>query len=217
MALDVQIKKDVAFLNIIEDMEKFITLAADKLLIDMSNTVEYPALDVSGTFTNPNGVVAYSAQVLATPRTIALSGDCSGSVEFDGSGNVIITTTVSGGTPGAHTHLSVDITDATNLNEASKIVKRDTSGNFVANIITASLSGNASTATSAASATNVTTSINGKAITSIFESNGTTVKLATAATSATSATNADTVDNKHYSDIVTDINNISLINAIIFG
>jgi len=123
-------------------------------LIDMSNTVEYPALDVSGTFTNPNGVVAYSAQVLATPRTIALSGDCSGSVEFDGSGNVIITTTVSGGTPGAHTHLSVDITDATNVNEASKIVKRDASGNFAANIITANLVGNvtgtASNATRAA-------------------------------------------------------------------
>ena len=201
-------------------MEKFITLAADKLLIDMSNTVEYPALDVSGTFTNPNGVVAYSAQVLATPRTIALSGDCSGSVEFDGSGNVIITTTVSGGTPGPHTHLSVDITDATNLNEASKIVKRDASGNFVANIITAALSGNASTATLAAGATNVTTNINGHAISSIFESNGTTVKLATAAgsaTNATNATNADTLDSKHYSDIVSDINNISLINAIIFA
>jgi hypothetical protein len=217
MALDVQIKKDVAFLNVIEDMEKFITLAADKLLIDMSNSVEYPALDVSGTFTNPDGIIAHSAQVLATPRTITLSGDCSGSVEFDGSGNVTITTTVTGGTPTAHTHVTADITDATNLNEASKIVKRDASGNFTANIITAALSGNASTATLAAGATNVTTNINGHAISSIFESNGTTVKLATAAGSATNATNADTLDSKHYSDIVSDINNISLINAIIFA
>lgn len=48
----------------------------------------------------------------------------------------------------------------------------------------------AASATSADSATNVTTNINGKAITSIFESNGTTVKKATNADSATSATSA---------------------------
>lgn len=43
-------------------------------------------------------------------------------------------------------------------------------------------------------ATNVTTNINGKAISSIFESNGTTVKEATHATSANSATTATTAD-----------------------
>lgn len=53
----------------------------------------------------------------------------------------------------------------------------------------------ATTATTATNAGNVTTSINGKAITSIFETNGTTVKEAThaaSANSATSATNATT-------------------------
>lgn len=49
-----------------------------------------------------------------------------------------------------------------------------------------------STVGSADSATNVTTNINGKAITSIFETNGTTVKNATHATSADSATTAGT-------------------------
>lgn len=43
-------------------------------------------------------------------------------------------------------------------------------------------------------ATNVTTNINGKAISSIFESNGTTVKEATHATSANSATTATTAN-----------------------
>ena len=48
--------------------------------------------------------------------------------------------------------------------------------------------------TEAGKATNVTTNINGKAISSIFESNGTTVKEATHATSANSATTATTAN-----------------------
>jgi hypothetical protein len=46
-------------------------------------------------------------------------------------------------------------TDATSANTASAIVQRDASGNFSAGIITANLSGNASTATSATTATNI--------------------------------------------------------------
>jgi hypothetical protein len=45
--------------------------------------------------------------------------------------------------------------DATDANTASKVVARDASGNFSAGTITASLSGNASTATSATTATNL--------------------------------------------------------------
>ncbi len=51
--------------------------------------------------------------------------------------------------PSAHTHASSDITDATDNNTASTIVKRDSSGNFSAGTITATLNGNASTATNA--------------------------------------------------------------------
>ena len=47
--------------------------------------------------------------------------------------------------------------NATNANTASTIVARDASGNFSAGTITATLSGNASTATSATSATSATT------------------------------------------------------------
>lgn len=45
--------------------------------------------------------------------------------------------------------------DATSANTASKVVARDASGNFSAGTITATLSGNASTATSATTATNL--------------------------------------------------------------
>jgi hypothetical protein len=50
--------------------------------------------------------------------------------------------------------------DATSANTASKVVARDASGNFSAGTITATLSGNASTATSATSATTATTATN---------------------------------------------------------
>lgn len=46
-----------------------------------------------------------------------------------------------------HTHTSSNITDATESNTANRIVKRNASGNFSAGTITATLSGNASTAT----------------------------------------------------------------------
>lgn len=60
-------------------------------------------------------------------------------------------------TPSSHTHTSAQISDATNLNTASMIVKRDSSGNFSAGTITATLSGNASSATKLAT----TRAING--------------------------------------------------------
>lgn len=53
---------------------------------------------------------------------------------------------------GTHKHVSSDITDATNANTANKIVKRDSNGNFSAGTITATLSGNASSATKLATA-----------------------------------------------------------------
>lgn len=47
----------------------------------------------------------------------------------------------------SHVHKSSDISDATNTNTANTIIKRDTNGDFSARIITASLSGNSTTAT----------------------------------------------------------------------
>jgi hypothetical protein len=59
-----------------------------------------------------------------------------------------------GGTLGANRTFDVD---ATSANTASKVVARDASGNFSAGTITATLSGNASTATSAAALTTART------------------------------------------------------------
>ena len=65
----------------------------------------------------------------------------------------------------------------------------------------------AASATSADSAANVTTNINGKAITSIFESNGTTVKNATNAASATKATSATSAGSAtNATNVTTNIN-----------
>lgn len=92
--------------------------------------------DVNGDFSarNMKGN-ASTATKLETARRI-------NGVSFDGSADITITAQ-----PTSHTHTSADISDATNLNTASKIVKRDASGNFSAGTITATLSGNASTAT----------------------------------------------------------------------
>ena len=51
-----------------------------------------------------------------------------------------------------HAHTSSQISDATNINTANMIVKRDSNGNFSAGTITATLSGNASSATKLATA-----------------------------------------------------------------
>jgi hypothetical protein len=72
-------------------------------------------------------------------QTITLSGDASGS------GTTAITVTVA---DNSHNHTSANISDATNANTASTIVKRDASGNFSAGTITAALSGNATTSSS---------------------------------------------------------------------
>lgn len=76
-------------------------------------------------------------------RNITLSGDVSGTSTIDGSSDVSLSITVA---DNSHNHISSNITDATNNNTANTIVQRDSSGDFSANIITAALSGNASTA-----------------------------------------------------------------------
>ncbi len=126
--------------------------------------------------------IANTALALNTARTIALSGDVVGSVSFDGSANVSISTTiqansvalgtdttgnyagsvaVSGngltltGTAGEGTAYTIN-SNATNANTVSTTVFRDASGNFAAGTITASLTGNASTATTLQTARTIT-------------------------------------------------------------
>lgn len=84
------------------------------------------------------------------------------------------------GKTGVVTLNSSDISDATSANTANMIIKRDGSGNFSAGTITANLSGNATTATTAASATNFSGSLAGdvsgtQGATSVDKIKGTTV------------------------------------------
>ena len=134
----------------------------------------------TGTITGTLSGNASTATKLATARTISLGGDLSGSASFDGSADITITATVAAnsvalgadttgnyvasiangsyilggaaGSEGATLTLSVD---ATTTNTASKVVARDTNGSFAANTITASLIGNASTATTLQTARNI--------------------------------------------------------------
>jgi hypothetical protein len=120
---------------------------------------------------------ATTAGKLTTARTISLGGDLSGSTSFDGSANVSISATIAansvalgtdttgnyvgaGATSGNGISGSVSseggtftvTSNATNANTGSTIVFRDASGNFSAGTISAALNGNASTASTLATA-----------------------------------------------------------------
>jgi len=126
---------------------------------------------------------ASTATTLQTARTISLSGDVAGSVSFDGSGNVNITTAVqpdsvalgtdttgnyvasitngnyiTGADSGSEASALTLNVDATTTPTPNKVVARDASGNFSANTITAALTGNASTATTLQTARTITLS-----------------------------------------------------------
>ena len=128
----------------------------------------------AGTITAALSGNATTATTWQTSRTITLTGDVTGTVSgVDGGSNISIATTISAdatvlgtdtvgqyattvavsGTglsctsPNAADGTAYTITsNATNLNTASTIVARDSSGNFTAGTISAALSGNASTA-----------------------------------------------------------------------
>jgi len=112
-------------------------------------------------FVGPLTGNADTATTLETSRNITLSGDVTGSASFDGSANANITATVANN---SHTHTSANISDATSANTANVVVKRDASGNFSAGTITATLSGNASTASTLQTARTINgVSFNGSA------------------------------------------------------
>lgn len=159
---------------------------------------------------------AATASKLQTARTISLSGDVSGSASFDGSTNATINATLanSGVTAGTYTKVTVDskgrvtsgtnitssdITDAASSNTANTLVKRDASGNFTAGTITATLNGNASTASKLQTAKTITLSGDVTGSTSFDGSSNVTIT-----TTVVNAANADTVDNKHVDNTKTD-------------
>ena len=148
---------------------------------------------VSGNLTgNVTGNVtgnAGTATALATARTI-------NGTSFDGTANITITANTTNALT-AGTYLTSTGTfngstartfavDATDANTASKVVARDASGNFAAGTITASLSGNATTATTADKVANALTA-------GTYLTSGGTFDGAAARTFAVDATSANTV------------------------
>ena len=90
----------------------------------------------------------------ATSFSSSLAGDVTGTQ------SATVVSTVSGQTAASVAAGASAANNATSANTASRIVQRDGSGNFAAGMITASLNGNAATATSATSATTATTANN---------------------------------------------------------
>ncbi|MCU1284837.1 MAG: hypothetical protein JWO13_1187 [Acidobacteriales bacterium] len=114
--------------------------------------------DASGNFAAGTITAALSGNATtattATNATTAVnfSGSLAGNVT--GTQGATVVASVGGSTAANVNTATVAANAATNLSTASTIVKRDASGNFTAGTITAALFGNATTATSAGSATN---------------------------------------------------------------
>ncbi len=172
---------------------------------DGTASINLPGVNTTGNQDTTGN--AATATAWATGRTISLTGDVTGSVTgVDGTGNASIATTIAansvalstdttgnyvqsvasgsyitGGAAGSEgAALTINV-DATPNNTASKVVARDASGNFSAGTVTAALSGNASTASTLATARNiaVTGAVTGNAN---FDGSG-NVSIATTATS----------------------------------
>ena len=123
---------------------------AGSIKLETTNTgVTITGTATATTFSGALSGNATTATTLQTARTI-------NGVSFNGSANITVTAntpnTLTRGTylTGSNFNGSAATTwavDATSANTASKVVARDASGNFSAGTITASLSGNATTAT----------------------------------------------------------------------
>ena len=135
----------------------------------------------------------YAIQSLNAATTTSFSGSLSGDVTGIQGATVVSTiggqtaATVAGGAGAANA--------ATSNNSANTIVKRDNLGNFTAGIITGSLNGNASTATTASGVSptagdSVITAINGSSLTVDQARVSGVVRLAPSSQQTTSSTNA---------------------------
>lgn len=140
--------------------------------VEWASNIDIPGtLDVTGVATFDGGIVgslsgnAATATALDSSRTFALTGDVTGSVSSNLASGVSISTAIAAGSiVDADINASAAISDtklatistggkvansattATNNNTANTIVQRNGSGDFSAGTITATLSGNATTA-----------------------------------------------------------------------
>jgi gas vesicle protein len=129
---------------------------------DASGNFATHMITIDGTTTNPTDVATKAYVDSATSAiTGANVGVGTGLIFRDKTGNTLNFKSLIQGSHVVITNNANDITlatDATNLNTVNTIVARDASGNFSAGIITASLNGNATTATTA---TNFSGSLSG--------------------------------------------------------
>ena len=72
--LQIKIKKDKSFRDVLSDFDKIITAIADTIKLDLSNTADYPTLEVSGDMST-TGIVAVATEKLSTPRNINIVGE----------------------------------------------------------------------------------------------------------------------------------------------
>lgn len=141
---------------------------------------------------------AATASKLATARTFTFSGDVSGSVSFDGSSPVTVSLSCSHATNADLASVAVKM-QQTSVGNATTPVFLNSNGQFQAVTTTAN----------ATNATNVTTNINGKAISNIFETDGITAKKSTSLVNSSSDTSASLTFT--YNDIS---NNSQIISAM---
>ena len=195
---------------------------------DGTASINLPGVNTTGNQDTTGN--AATATAWETGRTISLTGDVTGSVTgVDGTGNASIATTIAansvalgtdttgdyvstvtsgnyltGGTSGEGSTPTLNV-DATPTNTASKVVARDASGNFSAGTVTAALSGNASTASTLATARNiaVTGAVTGNAN---FDGSG-NISIATTATSDPTVTLTGAVTG---SGTMTNLGNVSI-------
>jgi hypothetical protein len=195
---------------------------------DGTASINLPGVNTAGNQDTTGN--AATATAWETGRTISLTGDVTGSVTgVDGTGNASIATTIAansvalgtdttgdyvstvtsgnyltGGTTGEGSTPTLNV-DATPTNTASKVVARDASGNFSAGTITAALSGNASTASTLATARNIAVSgaVTGNAN---FDGSG-NISISTTATSDPTITLTGAVTG---SGTMTNLGNVSI-------
>ena len=115
--------------------------------LDTPNTVVLR--DSSGNFAAGTITAALSGNADTATTSISFSGSLSGDVT--GTQSATVVSLVGGASASDVAAATATVDAAASSNTASTLVKRDASGNFAANVITASLNGNANTATTSIS------------------------------------------------------------------
>tara|TARA_R110000822_G_scaffold301108_5_gene424845 strand:+ start:1888 stop:5421 length:3534 start_codon:yes stop_codon:yes gene_type:complete len=107
--------------------------------------VKFEAASSTGNVTSVG--LALPSEFTVSGSPVTTSGTLTGAWASQTQNYAFMAPSGANGVPSFRPMLSVDVSDATDANTASKIVKRDASGNFSAGTITAALTGNATTAT----------------------------------------------------------------------